>query len=348
MLYRMPTTRLYFLLAGASVLMTSAACTPVVNSQSAASLKPEEEVDEIPDGTPEELASMLETAADKAESISELLGSGVNRRQRRIGLEREITRGIRVADKLVAHQDVNPEQRKKTHTDKLALLYRGTQHDREKFEQQLKDFIEQLKADDPQGEPAAFGAAIWLEWKYLKTNQPIEKVLPALTEYAETYPESLAGIGLFRQYAEIRRKADDDVGAIECCQTAVKLYGNHPAVQILHNQLNQYRQVALNRIQKQRAKQARIAAIKSKLGGRTNGLFLIYSYEVTDKNLYRFEYSVVRGVDSAVSLVSSLRKTWTWELVQWFPDTPARQQQAHKMRKELTKKRTFTTTPVFN
>ncbi len=305
---------------------------------------------EVADAPPGELLAVIQKASGELAALTAESAAGRNRSPRLHEIKRQVFTGIKAADKLLSHPDADEQARKTALTMKLMFLYDGVCSDAT-LGPRLQQFVEQLVEEHPGSEEAALASACLLQWRYLSRRAAKEDVLPRLVDYARAYPDSPAGVELFRLYAEKLESQSDNDGAKECYRQAVSLYGQRPEVQPLGRRLRELEgaeaRSAARRTQLRQANEARIAAIKRKLGGQRDGYFVIYAEENVKPPrhggmyFYRYEYEVLHGVNAAVAYVQGLSEKYSWRLVRRFAESTIGREQAYELWKQrLRKKRT--------
>ena len=341
------------LLAAVGLLgLIGLACAPTsekpANAKLGSSLPAVPEV-QVPDGTPKQLAAVMQQASRESMEFLQKPPAVGNDPPWVEEMRRKIFTGIKAAEILLAHHDADGKAQKLARQTKLQLLYLGAQKDRVMFEQRLVEYVDQLIEEDPQSEEAALGSACRLEVTLFSKNAPSEEILPLLVDYAKVYPNSKAGIELFRTYAKKLRSRSDRVGAIECYQSGLSAYAKHPKVGVLSRGLAELRRAEAKRVagrkRQKRAADAKKASITRGLGNHRNGYFVIYAEEnVTPPRhggmyLYRYQYEVLEGFHSAVAYVEDLPEKWSWNLVRRFPEDAVGKEQAYALWKKLLREK---------
>lgn len=351
----MPATRLKHL-AIASVcaaLLSAGGCremaksiakVPQQNKPRPVSLDEEPQID-LTGKSPDELRELIEFSAEEADRMGGLLETGVNYEVRLAQFKRHVDTALAAAEATLDHEAATPEEKKSARLTTFRLLYSGSQYDRACYEPQLAEAVARLKESDPGGEATAVGEAILLQLTHVAADTPRDETMAALTRYAQEYPRGPAGPQLFLQYGQRLEREDEDGAALSCYRKAVELFPRVAQTHPLRQRLARLESVQRTRLRKEADRNAKRRRIRAQLGPADSGYYVIYSREMKPPKgimtLYRFEYEVLQGPETAVAYILGLSDNWQWELVARFPETSAGYQQAQTLAEERIKKETF-------
>ena len=287
-------------------------------------------------GTPEQLLGDIQVAQREAQQTAQLYASAGGAFRRDL-LRKHIENGLEAADRLLAHADVDQHQAQTARQANVELLGRGTANGWDGYEDRLATFLEQLKNEHPGRSETALADAILLERQVIHEEANIDQALKALKAHVATYAEHSTGLMLFRRLVE-QLVADQRISeARKCCQTALRQFGNNAQTAPFRRLLAQ----TMKEEQAQRRREAQVARIKARLGGHSDGCFVIYVHPSKVSYGSPVDYHVSMSLEKAVAYVGSLNKKMEWEVVRRFPRTPEGGKKARALCNELIKKNTF-------
>ncbi len=179
------------------------------------------------------------------------------------------------------------------------------------------------------------GEALLLELTVVHGDGDHDQKMKTIAEFAKRRQYAPASLLLYLQYAESLEQANDVKATVACYQEVITSFPDSPRIDAVRQRLSVILATYQRLAAEQAATNARIAAIKSRLG-RERGYFVIYARE-RDKSTYRFSYDVVRGADSVVERVMRLPSDWKWEVSGWFQENAEGLAQASQLRHKLSK-----------
>lgn len=316
-----------------------AGCTGPADFQSKADASPTPAAAER---TPDQLLEELLSAQKEVEETAKLYASSGGR-FRLERLQENLDVGLEAADLLLAHADVDQEQVAAARQAKTQLLYYGMQQHWDGYEPRVSDFLEQMKKEAPTSPQTAVLDAMLLEREYVTRKVDFGQAMTALREHATKYPGQPTGLALYQSLAKQLKAEKRIFDAKACCQAALRLYGSTAATAPLQRMLASIQREEIQ----ERKRRAQVARIKMRLGGHSDGYFVIYAHPARVKYMSRIDYHVSEGLDRAIRYVENVEKDWVWELEGWFPRTPQGKKQAYALCQRLIKKNTIRM-PVFH
>ncbi len=351
--WRRTISALLWAAAAATMAVGCLGCVPAIGEKLLAAIEsPDRSLERavtVPDGTPQELIAAMEGASQESVRLADEAANGAQGTTCTDENKRQIFTGLKAADKLIAHSDANHRQIEKARQTKLTLLYLGARDARETFKRRFDDFVQGLQEEDARSETTALARACSLELDCISGDAPKKNVLPMLVNYAETFPDSGAGVELFRAYGRRLESESDRVAAIECYRSATSLYGRRPHVEPMWQQLAALEfaeaEASPDGTERKRAHDIKMGRIARKLGNHKSGFFVIYAEQNVKPPrsggiyFYRYEYDVLMGPLAVAAYEDDLPANWSWKMVRRFPPSSEGRDQAYDLWKERLKKK---------
>lgn len=183
-----------------------------------------EETVTVPDGGPAELVEFIEKTARQRPDPTMSQEDAMRTR---------IFTIKKAADKVLASNDADDDQKETARGAKLSMLFAGWRMDPESFKSPLADFAGQLLKDSPKSNSAPLASAMLLIAGGMDASTPSEEVFAKLEKYRAEYPESPLGIQLFAMYANELASQQEFKRALAAYDKGLELYKDNANVRFL-------------------------------------------------------------------------------------------------------------------
>jgi hypothetical protein len=195
--------------------------------------------------------------------------------------------------------------------------------------EQLEGVVKSLQTDHADSKEHEIGQLVWMRWRYIDGDEPLDKMLAECEKFAERYPENRELATLFTLAAEKLVQDGRLNEARRCCEMAHSLLGEVPALEDMRTEVQTHQQEVqhVTRVNRTRSFEEEVLA---RLGGNYIGNFVLYSEDQNRQSRRRRrDFKVVYGARAAIAYARRAeQKGWQWDVVGVYPSTESGLQQA--------------------
>jgi hypothetical protein len=268
--------------------------------------------------TPQELIETIEECINSAQTTFETLES--NRRSFRVEmLRKQITEGRAAIDELVAHSDSTPQQADAARSAESSLLYFGAVRLQPDYVQELSSCAERLLSDHVDSAACRLALGRWLDFRYASQDAPFDEALVTIADYARLYPQEAETIALFSKLSNRLVQEKKFKPAQQALEVGDSILADPNALKTAKQYAAKCLRIEKQRMARKEAERRYRAHVKSIVGGRERGYFVVYSEEPSTRLC---DYSKCHGLKEVVAYAKDAdKKKWKWEFIMSYPDT---------------------------